>query len=465
MSDDPARAVQAALDRLAAAREGVIGRPWREITGALGAVGRRFLDPTDPLRVEALRALPAEAGLGPEMAETVLDGMAGDWSAARLRSTVEAEFEDPDVLDGPVVVRGREVMAAGPALCVQIVSGSVPGVGVNALVRSLLVKGPTLVKPGRGDLLLPRLFQRALAEHDPELAAAAEVLYWPSDAAAALRAALARSDVLVAYGSDTTVAALRAAAPATTRVVTYHHRVAVAVVGREVLNGSSVERVALDTARAVALFEQRGCVCPHRVYVEEGGELDADAFAERLASALEALESNLPSAPLDPEEGAALHQLRGTAELLAASGQARVRHGGVAAPWTVVRGAEPTVGDTPTLARGVQVITLADFEELASRLAADGRHLQSVGYAGLEERLGAIAAALGHAGAARVVPIERLSFPPPWWLHDGRGPLRELVRWVETERPESATTLLPAAARRARSPSDVRPSGSPRRGR
>ena len=33
----------------------------------------------------------------------------------------------------------------------------------------------------------------------------------------------------------------------------------------------------------------------------------------------------------------------------------------------------------------------------------------------------------------RVVPLANMSFPPPWWLHDGRGPLWDLVRWAEVE--------------------------------
>ena len=77
---------------------------------------------------------------------------------------------------------------------------------------------------------------------------------------------------------------------------------------------------------------------------------------------------------------------------------------------------------------------LEDAAALPDLLRPSGRHLQSVGHAGLGGRLPAIAADLGRVGASRVVPLERLSFPAPWWLHDGRGPLRELVRWLEVER-------------------------------
>jgi hypothetical protein len=44
-----------------------------------------------------------------------------------------------------------------------------------------------------------------------------------------------------------------------------------------------------------------------------------------------------------------------------------------------------------------------------------------------------IAGRLGLVGASRVVPFESVAFPPPWWHHDGRGPLLDLVRWVDVE--------------------------------
>ena len=412
-----------------------MARPWTEIADVLGAVGARFLDPADPLRAEALERLPEEADLSGAMAREVLDGMAADWTVERLRRTVVSEFEEAGCLDGISTVRGREVMAVGPELCLQIVSGSVPGVGVNALLRSLLVKSPTLVKPGRADSLLTELFHRGLRETDESIADALAICYWPGGAEEPQREALAAAEVAVVYGSDGTVWEVRSAAPATTRVVAYHHRIGLALIGREVLTADVVDGVAADTARAVALFEQRGCVCPHLVYVERGGEVEVAGFAERLAVAFGALESTLPSCSLDAVEGAALQQLRGTAELHAASGSGFVRHGGPGASWTVVYEGPGIREEGPlTVARGVRIRDLDDASRLADLIAPLGSHLQSVAYAGLAGRATDIAEAVGRVGASRVVPIDRVSFPPPWWLHDGKGPLSDLVRWVEVER-------------------------------
>jgi hypothetical protein len=455
--------VDAICDALLEARALLADRDATEIASVLGRVGERFLDPTDPLRREALEQLPFTSGLSPEMAGAVLDGMAADWTEARLVALLEAELGDARVLDGfvdagprpaggaggpPSSPRGRRrTMAVGPALCLQVVAGSVPGVGVSALLRSLLVKGPTLLKPGRGDAVLPALFARGLAEADRALAAALAVAYWPGGSRALEDAALARADVVTAYGSDATVRDLRARTPVTARFVAYHHRVSVGFVGRGALEAATIDATARVVARSLALFDQRGCVSPQLIYVEAGGERTSGELAEALARALAELEDALPTGPLDAGGASALHQARGTAELLAASGGGRIIHGGAAA-WTVL--VEPQVGEPraaavpsespdapglpfPSVGRVARVLPLEDVEALPELLAPLAGHLQTVGVAGLGDRLEGVARALARVGASRVVPFEEVPFPPPWWHHDGGGPLTDLVRWIDLE--------------------------------
>jgi len=423
--------VGALCEDLREARPALADRDAVDLAAVLGRVGERFLDPSDPLRRESLELLPSTAGISPEMALAVLDGMAADWTGARLARLLEIELGEAASLDGFVRFEGRRAMARGPTLCVQVVAGSVPGVGVNALLRSLLVKGPTLLKPGRGDIVLPVLFARALGEADRALAAALAVVYWPGGSAELEDAALDRADVVTAYGSDATVHALRARSPVTARFVGYHHRVSVGVVGRDALNGAGVETTAAEVARSLALFDQRGCVSPQLVYVEEGGERSPGEFAEALAAALDALEGTLPTGPLDVAEAAALHQARGTAELTEAGGGRRILHGGSAA-WTVLLESASATA-VPSVGRIARVRPLAVLGSLPELLAPLSGHLQTVGVAGLGDRLEAVARGVGRMGASRVVPFTAVPFPPPWWHHDGGGPLVDLVRWVDLE--------------------------------
>ena len=428
---DP-RAVRAAVERLAGATERLRSRPVLEIVEAVGRAGERFGAAGDPLRERALSELPASAGLSAPMARAVLDGMARDWSVAALRKLVDAEFDDPAVLDRFATVRGRSVTAVGPRLCVQILAGTVPGVGVGALIRGLLVKAPTLIKTGRGDGLLPVLFAEALARDAPWLADGLEVTSWSSADVVSTAEALRAAEVVVVYGSDDTVRAVRAAAPATSRVIAHHHRFGVGAVGQAALRPDEIEQTASDVAFASSMFDQRGCVSPQIVFVEDG-DVPIETFASYLAAAMERLESGLPPGPRDAATSAALRQLRNTAELVSNAGGGVVLDGGDDGDWTVAverRGSAPL----PAAGRVVRLRAFAGLAELARELERWGGHLQTMGLTGFGALEEEVALRCGRVGVVRIVGFRDVPFPAPEWYHDGRAPLRELVRWVERAR-------------------------------
>lgn len=404
-----------------------------DLAKVIGTVGSRFLTEGDPLRTEALKLLPKTAGISGPMAQTILDGMAGDWTEQGVRGLLNSEFDTPEVLDGFLKRNTSQTMAVGADLCVQVISGSVPGVGVTALIRSLLTKAPTLLKPGRGDLLLPVLFAEELGRIDPGLGEAIAVLYWPGGSLALEKVALTRASVVTVYGGDKAVASIRALTPVTKRFVAYHHRISVGIVGARALTSELAEQTARDIAQAVAVFDQRGCVSPRSIYVESSGYTTPEIFAECLASALELVEHDLPSGNLELEEQASLHQIRGTAELIAASGSgAKINHGGRAS-WTVIFDPQSELGCCH-VGRVVRVVPIRGLSDLAKRLEQDKEHLQSVGVAGVGAELERLAEELGRLGVTRVTEFSRMPFPPSPWHHDGGSPLRDLVRWVDLER-------------------------------
>lgn len=418
-------------------REALLSHAVRDIAANLGTVGTRFGSEGDPLREEALSLLPGTAGLSSAMAELVLDGMARDWTEARLVELLEAEFADPHVLDAFQAGARGGSRALGPPFTLHICAGTVPGVSVTSLIRALLVKSPVLVKPGLGDVVLPNLFLRGLQEHAPEIAAAAAVLYWPggegstSDAEAA---ALAEADAVIVYGSDATIREVRSRTPASARMVVYHHRLSLGLVGAEALVGEEMARATVaSVARAVATFDQRGCVSPHFVYVEKGGAVSPAGLAGLLADALEDLEREVPSGAITPEEASAVHQIRGAAELRVAAGEEVAVYGGGEAPWTVVYEPEPDFKPS-CLNRVVRVAPVPRLVDVVPHLGGVRRHLQTVAVVGAGEAgVAELHESLARAGALRITDFEAAPWPPPWWHHDGMGPLTALVRWVDAE--------------------------------
>ena len=395
----------------------------KELVAILGAVGERFARGPDD---RCLGEVAANSGLSPAMAEAALAGMARSWTTSALDRLVRAEFRDPGVLDGFVAQQGRAIRAASPGVSVHFGAGSVPGVTVTSMIRALLVRSPVLVKPGAADVALTVRFARALHRADQRLAAAVAVLYWPGGAAASAdweREVLTRADQIVVYGGTGTIESIRARAPATTRLVEHPHSVGVAIVDPGAAPASPE-----NAARAVAMFDQRGCVSTHLILLLGGGR-EARHWCGQLADRLAALETSLPPAPASPGEMSAIHQFRGRLAVRSAASEDIDIWSPEGPGWTVALAG----GDVfePVGSRTAWVVPVRDRAACLDVLAPLSPVLQTVGLAGPRTDDSELVEELVALGATRIVPLDQVPFPDPEWLHDGRRPLGELVRWAE----------------------------------
>lgn len=407
--------------------------PVARIVDVVDEAAARLADGRDPLREMAEEALGAATGYSPAMTRLVLDRMAADWRADRLRPLLAAELPDPEVLDGfRPLGPGRAGRAYGPELAFQVFAGNVPGVAVTAMVRALLVKAPTLGKLAADEPVLPVLFARAVREADTDVGRALGVTYWPGGTEAAEAPALEAADAVVVYGGEEVARSYRTRLSGERRLVVHGPRFSVGLVGRDALTGD-LAPLAGNIARAVAAFDQHGCVSPHAVWVEEGGDASPLELARALAHALEETEAALPRGRISAGEASAIQQERAAAELRghAADRPATRVFSGAGTRWTVIYDPEPAFRPS-CLNRLVRVHPVGTLGEAVAVLAPAGRFLQSVALAA-DDRPG-LAHQLARIGATRVTTFQRLPWPPPEWHHDGAGPLRELLRWVDLER-------------------------------
>ena len=408
-------------------------RPVAELARVIAAAAARLADTDDPLRAEAVRLVGAATGYSDAMTRLVLDRMTDDWTTDALQRLLTAERGDPGVLDGfRPAAPGRLTRAYGPDLAFQVFAGNVPGVAVTSLVRALLVKAPSLGKLASGQPVLPVLFARALESVDPEAARALAITYWPGGSEDAEWRAVEAADTVVVYGGEEAVAAYRQRARGR-RLVVHGPRFSVGLVAADALD-EDLPTLARDVARAVAIFDQHGCVSPHAIWVEETPAVTAADFAEALAAALAETESELPRGRVSPGEASTIQQERAAAELKghapSASGTRVLAGGGTR--WTVVHDPEPALRAS-CLNRFVRVHPIPDLAEAVDLLAHAGGQLQSVALAGGQDRRDRLAHHLAGVGATRVTTFRRLPWPPPDWHHDGHEPIRELIRWVDLE--------------------------------
>lgn len=422
------------IDALLQSGEALQSRTVASIAASVGRVAERLLDSGDPLRQAAEAALPGLTGASLPMVRRVLDGMAADWRRDRLMELVGAEFDHPEVLERfrpRRGVPGVESRAIGPRLTTHIFSGNVPGVAVTSLIRALLVRSPSLGKTAAGEPLLAVLFARGLHEVDPELGRSLAVTHWPGGDEELERVALRRAAAVIAYGGNETIRSVRSRVEPGARFLGYGHRVSFGVVARERLTHHGAQDVAAAAALDAATFDQQGCVSPHLFYAEQGGDISPAAWAEMLAGELAKLELELPRGRLTAQESSAIRQLRGEMEFAQLAGEGVTLHASAdGTAWTVIHDPDPTFAAS-CLNRTVRVKPIASLADVLAHAAPVGSVLQTVGLAASPERAAALSEQLARVGVTRIAPLGEMAWPPPHWLHDGRPPLADLVRWCD----------------------------------
>ncbi len=422
--------------RLRAARAAALrDMPAERVLERIAAAAERLCDPALSLRATAEEALPAITGYSRPMVRLILDRMAPDWTAAALDRLLRAELPDPRVLDRfrphPDAAQ-TWVRAFGPALAFHVFSGNVPGVAVTAILRALLVKAAVLGKTASGEPLLAPLFARALAAVDPALGRTVALTYWPGGTEALEEVAFREADAVVVYGGEEVEREARRRMEVGARLVVHGPRYSLGLVGREALSEVAAPAVARAVARAVAIFDQHGCVSPHLVYAERGAAVAPRAFARLIADALRTLEEELPRGPITGAEAALIHQERAAAEFRGHAGGAGEVLAGSGTSFTVAYEESPRF-EPSCLNRFLRVKPLDELDDAAGHVRPFGRYLQTVGLAVDTGRAAALAEAFGRLGASRIAPFDAVPWPPPSWHHDGRGPLRELLRWTDME--------------------------------
>ncbi len=343
----------------------------------------------------------------------------GDITADGLLTLVRAGLGHPAILDGFQPHGEHLARAVAPGAILHVISGNTPHAGLQSLLRGLLLGSRNLCKVPAGNLV-PEL--AAFCAHlPPDLAATVELSETLPDAW------LADADAIIVFGSDATVAELHRRACPDQIFVAHGHRLSLAIIFED-----DPTQPPQAAARAVSLFDQRGCLSPHVLYVRENGPLTARSYAERLAAALARYHEPLTHPPLPPEESAGLFAFRQEWRFRCANDPARhaLWTSERANVWTVVYdGKDPAFTVSP-LGRTVFVKPLP--ADLRAALAPVRPYLSAIGlWPATREHAAWVAAQ--DTGASRLCPLDRMQTPPLTWHQDGAPPLAALVRWIDFE--------------------------------
>ena len=256
------------------------------------------------------------------------------------------------------------------AMLSVILAGNVFTASVRGIVIPLLFGVPVLVKASSQETLFPLLLRDALRSADGQLGAAMSVVTFRGGDVECEAALVESAEVVSVYGGDATVAAM-AARMSDKPLIAHGHGVSVAYCGAQALDethiGNTIESLSLD----ICAYDQRGCLSPQIVYVEQSSDRSAADFAERLAEqGLRSMGSTLPRGPLPVSVGAAQAQWRGIAEV-----EGTLLQGDTYA--VSIRKPDP-IRWSPAY-RNVTVAPVDGVDEALQAMQAIGPHLKCVG--------------------------------------------------------------------------------------
>jgi hypothetical protein len=337
---------------------------------------------------------------------------------AALLRLVRQELGHVDALDRWMTRDGIEVRARAPRLIYHVCAGNLAVSAITSLVHGLLLGSDNVMKlPGPRD----------------DSTARREILAFIGRVPAALRrlvrtgnaldpATFARADVVIAFGSDTTMESLRARTHARQRFIAHGHALSLLWI-------EDPARLSPREARACAVdvltYDQLGCLSPQAIYVPP--RTDIRALGDKLAAALEKEWLRLAVKPGRPLAVAArIAEARDVAWGLGH----RLwlpprRHPG----WTLVHDPDPAFRPSPL--HGVIYLKTANEAQLRRALAPLAGRISTIGGAGkTSSRWEKLFLSLG---VSRFCPAGRMQFPPLTWHHDGRPVLGELVTWIDAE--------------------------------
>lgn len=409
----------------------------RTVSQIIAVVDRavaRLLDPADPCRQQADRLLPLVTGFDADMVRLGLTAYLKTFRQPQLQRFVAEDFANPKLLDEfQPRPKGGFAKAMGPDLLVHVWAGNVPGLPIWSLISGLLVKAGNIGKLPGAEPLFAGWFARLLVEEDPGLADCLAVGWWKGGDAAREQALFAQADVVLAYGGNAALQALRQQVPVTTRFLGYGHKLSFGMVSRAALDARKAQGTAHLAAYDVVRYDQQGCYSPQLFYVERGGKVSPRDFSQYLAHELASFEHKFARRmlPLDDAASVARWQQAHEMQLFTQPGNALIGEAG--APWRVAYADQLQPLAPSALNRTVQVVAVDRLEDVVPVIARSRAFLQTVGLAAAPAELFALAEALGRAGVTRICALGAMTAPEAGWHHDGRFNLLDLVQMVEIE--------------------------------
>jgi len=400
----------------------MVKNPVRSIVAAIAAAAARWSDGGFAPRAHARDAVSARTGYSRATVEYAFDRLFRSLRRDAIEAVVRDELGSLDALDRFVERTGRPRARAVPIGRVCVISSRTTiGVAIVPAAFALCAKCDVLVKDREDELV--SAFFATLAEELPGLSASASA--WESDREALDLSGFA---AVVAFGADATLAEIAARLPHSTRFLPYGSKASAGYVTREALGDPAAARgIAHAAASDLLLYETEGCLSLHALFVERGGAVSPQDFAQMLAGAIDATAENLGVARGSDRVVAQRAMARDVATFRGDAGTVALTD----AQSSYLLLLEPGWHEPPPfISRSLPIRSVDEPDEAVAYFRRHGIAVEALGVAGARRDLSDAALSLG---AARIARLGELQSPALGDFHGGRPRIAEFVSWISDE--------------------------------
>jgi hypothetical protein len=413
-------------------------RTTASLVNVLANICDNWLHPDYLFRKLALERGPKETGFSRATLTTGLDNLFKQLTGENINALLTQDLGHAQRLDQLTATSAeqklnRSAFASGPEFLFHIAAGNVPNPTIISIILGLLVRSAQFVKCATGTSFLPRLFAHSLYEADAKLGACLEIAGWQGGNASIEEVLYAEADCVTVTGTDETLAAIRKQLRPKTRFVGYGLRVSFGYISAGALAGFNAKKMISRAANDIVAWNQLGCLSPHVLYVEHGGGVSGEQFAEMLADEMKRREESEPRGELSTQDAAAIASRRGFYEVRAAhSPDTKMWRSENSTAWTVVYEADAKF-QLSCLNRFIYVKGVSGLTQTLQGCDNMRGKVSTVGLAASDDRVEEMALQLARWGVTRVCPLGQMQNPPLLWRHDGRPALGDLVTWTDWE--------------------------------
>ena len=325
----------------------------------------------------------------------------------------------------------QSLRAVSRGLVCHWLAGNVQVLGMFVLIESILTKNVNLLKvSSKDDGVFKEMLKAFQGEtfttgggytiYGDDLLKTIALIYYDHTEEQLGKKMSVMADARIAWGGREAVTAVsRYPAKFDCEDLIMGPKLSFSVISKDALKEErKVKKLARRVAVDASVFDQTGCASTHNVFVEQGGSITPEDFAEYLAEGMKKAAQQIPRGDTSPEQISAIHSIRGIYDFKGTV------YGDENAVWTVLYNEEVELSK-PVYGRVVFVHPVKSLEETLEFVTED---IQTIGLAAEGKRAEDFASAASERGAVRFPMCGRmLNFDSPW---DGMYIIDRLVRWV-----------------------------------